>query len=62
MVELVLAFVLCGPAERPVVGAPIRVAAGIVDARPVRGVLNRVAKVRPVRPVRRVVGFVFPRR
>ncbi len=65
MVEFVLALVLVGPVDRPVVGAPLRVAAGIVDARPVRGVLKRVVKVRPVRrllanrcPVRRAARFV----
>lgn len=65
MIELVLALVLVGPVERPIVGAPVRVAAGIVKARPARSVLRRVAKVRPVRrvlanryPVRRAVRFV----
>lgn len=65
MIELVLAFVLVGPVERPTVGAPLRVAAGIVGARPGRGVLQRVAKVRPIqrvlanrRPLRRAMRFV----
>lgn len=65
MIELVLALVLVGPVERPIVGAPVRVAVRIVDARPVRGVLTRVAKIRPVRrvlknrcPIRRAMRFV----
>ena len=55
MLELVLAFVLIGPAERPIVGAPVRIASGIVNAQPVRNVLKRVAKVRPVRRASRFV-------
>ncbi len=62
MIEFMLAFVLVGPVERPIVGAPVRMAAGIVNAQPVRSVLKRVAKVRPVRrilenrrPVRRML-------
>ena len=69
MIELVLAFVLVGPVERPIVGAPMRVAVNIVDAKPVRSVLHRVVKVRPFRrilvnrrPARRMVRFVVPRR
>jgi len=65
MIEVVLAFVLTSPVERPVIVAPLRVAAGIVGARPVCGVVRRVAKIRPVRrvlknrcPVRRAVRFV----
>ena len=55
MMELVLAFVLIGPVERPIVGAPVRVAAGIVNAQPVRSMLKRVAKVWPARRVVRLV-------
>lgn len=69
MIELVLAFVLVGPVERPIVGVPVRVAVGIVDAAPVRSVLKRVAKVRPVRrmlanrrPVQRALRLVGGRR
>lgn len=66
MIELVLAFVLVGPVDRLIVGTPVRVAVSIVDARPVRGLLNRVAKVRPFCrvlvnrwPARRMVRFVL---
>lgn len=69
MIELVLAFVLAGPVDRPVVGAPVRVAVSIVGSQPVRGVLGRVAKARPVRralshrcPVRRAARLVAGRR